>query len=182
MTTVCPDMVLMDLSMPGLDGRATTRLIGERHPGVRVLVLTSFSGRDDVLESLGAGAVGYVLKDAPPEALIEGIRVAARDETPLAPRAARTVLSAWRGRLPEDELTERELDILVLLAEGMPNKLIARRLGIAEKTVKGHVTHIFRVLGVTDRTQAALWADRRSQSARLRERRERFRDQPGHWS
>jgi DNA-binding NarL/FixJ family response regulator len=173
---LAPDLVLMDLSMPGMDGRTATRAIREAYPGVRVVVLSSYSERADVLEALEAGAVGYLLKDAPPEELLAGVRSAARDESPLAPRVAREVLSAWRGTRRSGELTPRELDVLVLIADGLPNKVIARRLGIAEKTVKAHVTQIFQALGVTDRTQAALWADRQGRSVGLDERRARLRD------
>jgi len=170
-----PDLVLMDLSMPGMDGRTATRRIREAHPNVRVVVLSSYSERTDILEALDAGAAGYLLKDAPPEELLAGVRSAARDEAPLAPRVAREVLTAWRGTRKAGDLTARELDVLVLLAEGLPNKVIARRLGIAEKTVKAHVTQIFQTIGVTDRTQAALWADRQGRASGLHERRERLR-------
>ena len=150
-----PDLVLMDLSMPGMDGRTATRRIREAHPNVRVVVLSSYSERTDILEALDAGAAGYLLKDAPPEELLAGVRSAARDEAPLAPRVAREVLTAWRGTRKAGDLTARELDVLVLLAEGLPNKVIARRLGIAEKTVKVHIAAIFKTLNVVNRTQAA---------------------------
>ncbi|HWT24950.1 MAG TPA: response regulator transcription factor [Solirubrobacteraceae bacterium] len=174
-----PDLVLMDLSMPGMDGRTATRRIREEHPKVRVVVLSSYSERTDVLEALDAGAAGYLLKDAPPEELLAGVRSAARDESPLAPRVAREVLTAWRGTRKTGDLTSRELDVLVLLADGLPNKVIARRLGIAEKTVKAHVTQIFQTIGVTDRTQAALWADRQGRASGLHERRARLRGTEG---
>jgi DNA-binding NarL/FixJ family response regulator len=160
--------------MPGMDGRTATRRIREAHPKVRVVVLSSYAERADVLEALDAGAAGYLLKDAPPGDLLAGVRSAARDESPLAPRVAREVLTAWRGSRKAGELTSRELDVLVLLADGLPNKVIARRLGIAEKTVKAHVTQIFQALGVTDRTQAALWADRQGRDYGLEERRRRL--------
>ena len=172
-----PDLVLMDLSMPGMDGRAATRRIQAAHPGVRVVVLSSYAERADVLEALDAGAAGYLLKDAPPEELLAGVRSAARDEAPLAPRVAREVITAWRGTRKANDLTSRELDVLALLADGLPNKVIARRLGIAEKTVKAHVTQIFQALGVSDRTQAALWADRQGSVAGLAERRARLREE-----
>jgi DNA-binding NarL/FixJ family response regulator len=170
-----PDLVLMDLSMPRLDGRAATERIVAEHEGARVVVLTSFSDREDVLKALDAGAVGYLLKDAPPEELLSGIRSAARDELPLAPRAARELVGAWRGTRGSADLTAREMDVLVLLADGLPNKVIARHLGISEKTVKAHVTQIFQALGVTDRTQAALWVNRNGLSAHWQARRERLR-------
>src|SRR3954469_6597836 len=155
-----PDLVLMDLSMPRLDGTAATRRIHERHPEVRIVVLTSYVDRTDVLAALDAGAVGYLLKDARPQELLSGVRAAMNDGAPLAPRAALEVLTAWRDVSEPGELTTRELDVLILLGEGLPNKLIAQRLGIAEKTVKAHMTHIFEALGVSDRTQAALWVAR----------------------
>ena len=169
------DSVLMDLSMPGMDGRTATRRIRESHPNVRVVVLSSYSERTDILEALDAGAVGYLLKDAPPEELVAGIRSAARDELPLAPRAARELVGAWRGTRGSADLTAREMDVLVLLADGLPNKVIAHHLGISEKTVKAHVTQIFQALGVTDRTQAALWVNRNGLSAHWQARRERLR-------
>jgi DNA-binding NarL/FixJ family response regulator len=155
-----PDIVLMDLSMPGMDGRAATEQIVASHPEIRVVVLTSFSDREEILAALDAGAVGYLLKDAEPEELIRGLRAAVRGESPLAPKAAHAVLEARHQRRPAQELTEREREVLVLLGEGLPNKLIARRLSISEKTVKAHVTRIFQALDVSDRTQAALWAHR----------------------
>ena len=155
-----PDVVLMDLSMPGMDGVEATRRIAEREPGVQVVVLTSFMDRDRIVDALGAGAIGYLLKDAEPDELIRGIEAAARGESPLDPRAARAMLSATRTPDPLDALTEREREVLALVAEGLPNKQIARRLEITEKTVKAHLTSVFRAIGVTDRMQAALWARR----------------------
>jgi DNA-binding NarL/FixJ family response regulator len=155
-----PDVVLMDLSMPGVDGiEATRRLMAER-PESRVVVLTSFSDRERILDALDAGAVGYLLKDAEPDELLRGIEAAARGESPLAPKAAKAVLTARAESRPATELTAREREVLALLAEGLANKQIARRLGIAEKTVKAHLTSVFQSIGVTDRTQAALWARR----------------------
>ncbi len=153
-----PDVVLMDLSMPGVDGiEATRRLMAER-PESRVVVLTSFSDRERILDAIDAGAVGYLLKDAEPDELLRGIEAAARGESPLAPKAAKAVLTARAEGRPAAELTAREREVLALLAEGLANKQIARRLGIAEKTVKAHLTSVFQSIGVTDRTQAALWA------------------------
>ena len=152
-----PDVVLMDLSMPRLDGAAATRQINAAHPDVRVVILTSFSDRERILDALDAGAVGYLLKDAEPDEIVRGVRAAARGESPLAPKAAHEVLRA-RERRATVGLSAREREVLALVADGLPNKLIARRLGISEKTVKAHLTRIFQQLGVTDRTQAALWA------------------------
>jgi len=154
-----PDVVLMDLSMPSLDGVAATRQIVARDPTSRVVVLTSFSEVGRIFEALDAGAIGYLLKDSQTDELVSGIRAAARGESPLAPKAAREVIARRRSS-PADQLTERELEVLVLLARGNPNKVIARRLEISEKTVKNHITSIFQALGVSDRTQAALWAQR----------------------
>jgi DNA-binding NarL/FixJ family response regulator len=156
-----PDVVLMDLSMPVMDGIEATRRIHGAHDGaVSVVVLTSFADREQVIEALDAGASGYLLKDAEPEELVRGIRAAARGEAPLAPRAAREVLAARSEPRPDAELSTREREVLVLVARGLPNKRIARELEISEKTVKAHLTSVFQRIGVTDRTQAALWAQR----------------------
>ena len=152
-----PDVILMDLSMPGMDGIEATRKIVTAHEEVQVVVLTSLTDRERILGALDAGAVGYLLKDAEPEELIGGIRAAARGESPLAPKAARALLTA-RAESERAELSDREREVLRCVAEGMPNKLIARELGISEKTVKAHLTRVFQQIGVTDRTQAALWA------------------------
>lgn len=155
-----PDVVLMDLSMPGMGGIEATRRIAAEHPAVRVVALTSFSDPPQVLGALDAGAVGYLLKDASPDELRDGIRAAARGESPLSPKAARAVLASRDDRRNLPELSNREREVLALVAQGLPNKLIARRLEISEKTVKAHLTSIFQQIGVTDRTQAALWAQR----------------------
>ena len=152
-----PDVVLMDLSMPNVDGIEATRAITSAHDGVQVVVLTSIADRERILAALDAGAVGYLLKDAEPEEVVAGVRAAARGESPLSPKAARAVLTARADR-DRPELSERERDVLRCVAEGLPNKLIAQRLGISEKTVKTHLTRVFQQIGVTDRTQAALWA------------------------
>jgi DNA-binding NarL/FixJ family response regulator len=157
---LAPDVVLMDLDMPVLDGIEATRRIVAAGGGAAVLVLTSFSDRPRIMGALEAGACGYLLKDVDAVAVADAIRAAARGEAPLDPRAARTMLDARSAPDPLAGLSEREREVLALLAEGLPNKLIARRLQISEKTVKSHLTRIFRELDVTDRTQAALWAER----------------------
>ena len=155
-----PDVVLMDIEMPVLNGIAATRAIAAAQPDVAVVVLTSFSDRDQILQALDAGAVGYLLKDAEPDEIAKAVRAAARGEAPLDPRAGRALLSARGSSSPLDGLSEREREVLRLVARGLPNKLIARELSISEKTVKTHLTSVFRTIGVTDRTQAALWAER----------------------
>lgn len=155
-----PDVVLMDLEMPALDGIGATRRVKAAHPEVAVVILTSFSDRERILQALDAGAAGYLLKDAEPDELARAIRAAARGEAPLDPRAARAVLSARQAASPADTLSEREREVLLMVADGLPNKVIAQRLAISEKTVKAHLTSVFRQLGVTDRTQAALWVER----------------------
>jgi DNA-binding NarL/FixJ family response regulator len=153
-----PDVVLMDLQMPGIDGvEATKQIAGSSETAV--VVLTSFSDSERILAALDAGAVGYLLKDAEPENVIEGLRAAARGESPLHPRAARQLLSA-RSSSASVELTPREREVLGLVRGGLANKQIARRLGISERTVKAHLTSVFQTIGVVDRTQAALWAER----------------------
>jgi DNA-binding NarL/FixJ family response regulator len=163
---LAPDVVVMDLDMPRLDGIEATRQVLENHPGTAVLVLTSFSDRPRILGAIEAGACGYLLKDVEAEEVAEGIRAAARGESPIDPRAARAIINARARPDPGAALSAREGEVLALLVEGLPNKLIARRLEISEKTVKTHLTSIFRALGVTDRTQAALWAERNGFAAR----------------
>jgi len=155
-----PDVVLMDVSMPGMDGIEATRRVLAVRPETRVVMLTSFADHERVLEALDTGAVGYILKDSESDDLLRGVRAAASGDAPLSPRAARAVLTARRGRRPFEELTSRELDVLRLVARGLSNKQIAWRLAISEKTVKAHMTSIFGRIGVGDRTQAALWAQR----------------------
>ncbi|MFW3168513.1 response regulator [Geodermatophilus sp. CPCC 206100] len=155
---LAPHVVLMDLSMPVMDGVEATRRITTEHPDVEVLVLTSFSDQQRVMEALDAGAGGYVLKDTEPADLLTAIRSTARGHSPLDPRVARTVLHARRSPARVSELTEREQEVLALVGRGLANKQIARVLGIREGTVKAHLTSVFQRIGVRDRTSAALWA------------------------
>ncbi len=163
-----PDVVLMDLRMPGLDGVAATQRLRVEHPEVRVLVLTTFDGDDEVFPALRAGAVGYLLKDATAPRLLEAVLAAARGESVLQPSVAAKVL-ARIGELAErageprrqplvDPLTHRELEVLRALADGLSNREAADRLYLSEGTVKNHVTSVLAKLGVRDRTQAALRA------------------------
>ncbi len=155
-----PDVILMDLSMPVMDGIEATRRIHESDPGARVVVLTSLTDRPRILGALDAGAMGYLLKDAEPAELFRGVRAAAQGDAPIDPRAARELLSDRTADRATPGLTDRERVVLTLVGTGLPNKLIAVKLGISEKTVKAHLTNVFRAIGVTDRTQAALWAQR----------------------
>ncbi len=151
-----PAVVLMDLSMPVLDGVEATRRIVAAQPDAHVVVLTSFSDTTRVGDALAAGAVGYLLKDCDPRDLIAAVRSAAQGYAPLDPRVARALLPTTTVS-PADGLSVRELQVLRLIGKGMANKQIGRALGISERTVKVHVGHVFRQIGVTDRTSAALW-------------------------
>lgn len=155
-----PDVILMDLSMPGTDGIAATGQIVAANPSAHVLVLTSFSDKTRILDALQAGAEGYLLKHSEPEVILTGIRDVVADGSPLDPKAARVLLTNRRTPGPDTQLTVREQEVLEMIGDGLPNKTIARRLGISERTVKSHLTNIYQRLGVTDRTQAALWAQR----------------------
>lgn len=154
-----PEIALLDVTMPVMDGIEATRRIAATSPRTRVLILTASADRDQMLRAVDAGALGYLLKDAAPAELIAGVRAAARGESPLAPKLAGELLADRReARAPQ--LTGREREVLALVGTGMPNKLIARRLEISEKTVKAHLTRVYAEIGVSDRTQAALWAQR----------------------
>jgi DNA-binding NarL/FixJ family response regulator len=157
--TLRPDVVLMDLSMSTMDGAEATRQIVAEDPNVRVVVLTSFGEESRIVEALNAGAHGYLLKHINPDDLLDAVRAASAGDSPLDPRAGRVLLEQRRIRPSgAHELTRREVEVLALVGQGLPNKQIARRLGIGERTVKAHLTSIFQRLGVTDRVQAALWA------------------------
>jgi DNA-binding NarL/FixJ family response regulator len=151
-----PDVILMDISMPGTDGVTATRRIMAECPGVRVVALTSFTDHARVNQMLGAGAVGYLLKDCEPGDLLNAVRSAARGEVPIDPRVAGALLpgAGWDA----SPLSAREAQVLRLVARGLANKQVARELGISERTVKVHLGNVFRQLGVGDRTSAALWA------------------------
>ncbi|MBK6709068.1 MAG: response regulator transcription factor [Chloroflexi bacterium] len=166
-----PDVVLMDLRMPVLDGVAATRRLLEKMPQVKIIVLTTFDDDDHVFDGLRAGAVGYLLKDVPSEKLVEAIRAAAAGQSFLQPSVAAKVVAEFTRltavaqetavspqNILIEPLSEREQEILALVATGASNKEIASELFIAEGTVKNHVTNILGKLGVRDRTQAALKA------------------------
>ncbi|MDQ4024492.1 MAG: response regulator transcription factor [Actinomycetota bacterium] len=158
-----PDVVMMDLLMPGMDGIAATGIIRERHPEIEVVALTSFVAQDKVQAALAAGASGYVLKDADADEVAWAIRAAHRGEVHLAPAAARELAKALQLPAPDPEaepLTDRERQVLALVAEGASNKEIGQALFISERTARTHVSNILMKIGVRSRTQAALWAIR----------------------
>lgn len=152
-----PDVVLMDLRMPELDGVDAIRRICADHPTVRVLVLTTYDDDADIVRAVEAGATGYLLKDTPRHELFNAVRAAARGETVLAPAVAAKLMRQLR-KPAEDPLTERELDVLLLVAQGLTNKAIATELHVSEATVKTHLVHTFTKLDVDDRTAAVMAA------------------------
>jgi DNA-binding NarL/FixJ family response regulator len=155
-----PDVVLMDLRMPEMDGVTATGKIKAEHPEVQVLVLTTYDTDADILHAVEKGAIGFLLKDASEENLFDAIRQAAQGRSPLAPSVAARLVQRMRGTDGE-RLSEREIEILQLVAQGLNNKAIAQELLISESTVKAHMLHIFAKLGVTDRTAAVTTALRR---------------------
>jgi DNA-binding NarL/FixJ family response regulator len=154
-----PDVVLMDLSMPEMDGVEATQRITAAHPDAKIVILSSFSEHQRVLAALDAGAEGYVLKHADPEQILAAIDAVHRGGAPIDPQVARVLLDVKRNApTARGVLTDREEEVLRLVQSGLANKQIGRQLGISERTVKAHLTKIFQTLGVADRTQAALWA------------------------
>jgi DNA-binding NarL/FixJ family response regulator len=155
-----PDVILLDLNMPGVDGLTALRELRERGVSARVLVLTSVGERARVLPVVRAGAAGYLYKDVDPHALVQAIRAVHDGHVLFAPEAADAVLAADQGEKGATPLTEREREVLVQIARGRSNREIARALVVSEKTVKTHVSNILMKLGLQDRTQAALYAVR----------------------
>jgi NarL family two-component system response regulator LiaR len=160
-----PDVVLMDLVMPGIDGVETTRRVKAASPSTRVIVLTSFADDDKVFPAIKAGAISYLLKDISPEDLAHAIRAAQRNEAVLHPEVAAKLMQEFSaprpGEAPVDQLTPREMDVLRLVAKGKSNKEIADALIISEKTVKTHLSNILSKLHLADRTQVAIYALRK---------------------
>jgi NarL family two-component system response regulator LiaR len=160
---LAPDVVLMDLVMPGMGGVEATRQVKQASPRSQIIVLTSYHEDEYIFPALRAGALSYVLKDIGPDELADTIRKAARGESILHPRVAARVVQEVRGARNEapnlfTELSDRELEVLRLIADGLSNAEIARKLVISEKTVKGHVSNILGKLHMFDRTQAAVFA------------------------
>jgi DNA-binding NarL/FixJ family response regulator len=173
-----PDVILMDVQLPGIDGIEATRLLRASGSSAAVVVLTSFSDSDRILNAFKAGAIGYLLKDTSPQEVLAGVRAAAEGNSPIAPQAAKALVEDRRKDDPTptststpsaphaqerltSRLTEREIEVLRLVRDGHANKQIARLLAISEATVKAHLTSIFQRIDVRDRTQAALWAQER---------------------
>jgi two-component system, NarL family, response regulator LiaR len=160
-STSSPDVILLDLVMPGGDGVGAIRRLLEVAPGVRVLVLTSFADDAQIFAAIAAGAAGYLLKNVDPQALADGIRDVHAGRPALDPSVAARLMHRSGGSHPaHGDLTARERDVLRLVVEGLANKQIAQRLGIGEKTIKTHVSRVLAKLGVEDRTQAAVLAIR----------------------
>ena len=153
-----PDVILMDLSMPGMDGVEATAYLTTHVEGSKVLVLTSFADRERVQEAVAAGAIGYLLKDCEPAELLAAVRSAAAGHVPIDPRVAGALLPSGPSMTAEVVISPRETEVLRLVAQGLANKQVARALGITERTVKAHLSRVYREIGVLDRTSAALWA------------------------
>lgn len=156
-----PRVVLMDILMAGLDGIAATREITRRWPEIAVIALTSFLEQDKVRDALAAGASGYLLKDTDADELADAIRAVAAGDVALQPATAKALVGFVRSPRPvPPELTPREREVVLLIAQGNTNQQIANRLGVSERTARTHVSHILTKLGLTSRTQAAMWATR----------------------
>jgi DNA-binding NarL/FixJ family response regulator len=155
-----PDVILMDLQMPVLDGLAAIQQIRAQQPDARIIVLTTYDTDADIMPALQAGAIGYLLKDAPPEALFDAIQSAARGEVTYAPKVAAKI-TRHLINTPKQTLSNREVEVMELAAQGNSNKAIANKLHITEATVKSHFVHIFTKLGVDDRTEAVTVALKR---------------------
>ncbi len=158
-----PDVILMDLVMPRLDGIAATSRIKAAEPGIQVIALTSFAEDDKVIPAIRAGASSYLLKDVSPDALVHAIRAVHGGETPLHPEVARKLMEQVRSGAPTapDQLTTRELDVIRLVGKGKSNSEIAQVLVISQKTAKTHISNILSKLGLQDRTQLAIYAIRK---------------------
>ena len=159
--SLVPDLILMDLQMPILDGLGAIRRIRGKLPQANILVLTTYGTDADILPALEAGAIGYLLKDTPPEQLFQAVRNVARGEMALAPRVAEKVTQRLTNA-SKNTLSSREIEVLELASQGNPKKAIAKKLFITEATVKSHFVHIFSKLGVTDRTAAVTEAVKRN--------------------
>ncbi len=163
--TLKPDVILMDVKMPRMNGIQACRLIKQALPEIKVVMLTMMEDESSVLESISAGASGYILKSMPVSEVVKAVKLAVEDKSPLSPEAAMKVITRFRKKMEEEasafNLTARELEVLQLLAYGYTNKMIAEKMFISQQTVKSHVIHIFQKLGATDRTEAVAIALRK---------------------